>query len=69
MIKTLNTLTQSQKEWYVITLQGMVGADGKVEEVELSFALGICEDIGISEDKYIEIVEKAHLLMEKFMGR
>jgi len=68
MIRILNTLDRSQKEWYIITLQSMVTADGKVEEIEISYALGFAEDIGISEEEYVKIIQKAELLMKKFMG-
>jgi uncharacterized tellurite resistance protein B-like protein len=68
MIRVLNTLTQYQKEWFAVTLNGLVAADGKIDKIELNIAVGICGEIGISEDKYVEIVQKAHLLMEKFMG-
>lgn len=66
--RILNTLDKSQKEWYIITLHSLVVADGKVEENEIGFALEYAEDIGISEDEYIQIVQKAELLMKKFRG-
>jgi|SRR5690606_5267576 len=66
--RILNTLDRSQKEWYIITLHSMVAADGKVEEIEISYALGFADDIGISEDEYVQIIQKAELLMKKFMG-
>lgn len=65
--RILNTLSRSQKEWFVVALQSMVNADGKVEDIEMDYALGIAKDIGITEEEYIQIVQKAKLLTEKFM--
>ena len=66
MISILNTLDSSKKEWYVATVHGMVLADGEVESIEVSFALGICEDIGISEEKYVEIIEKGQAIAKLY---
>lgn len=66
-INILNSLDRSQKEWYVLAVHQMVRADGKVENVEISYSLGFCEKIGISEDDYIQIIQKAEMLLKKFM--
>lgn len=65
--RILNTLDKNQKEWYIITLHSIVAADGKVEDIEIGYALGFADAIGISEDEYIQIIQKADLLMKKFM--
>lgn len=68
IIRILITLDRIQKKWYIITLRSMVAADGKVEGTEISYALGFADDIGISKDEYVQIIQKAELLMKKFMG-
>ncbi len=65
--RLLNTLDRSQKELFIITLNSMVTADNKVEDIEIGYALGIAEDIGISGDEFVQIIKKSELLMKKFM--
>lgn len=66
IIRILNTLNKSQKEWYIITLHSMIYADGKIEDIEVGYALNFAENIGISEDEYIKIIEKAEYILKQF---
>lgn len=66
IIRILNTLDRRLKEWYVLTIHGLIAADGKVEEAEMTYALSYAMDIGISADEFIEIIEK-NIAISKFL--
>ncbi len=66
IFRILNTLDKSQKEWYVIALNSMVVADGRVEDIEIKFAVGFAESIGISEKEYFGIIHNAESIMDNF---
>lgn len=66
MIAVLNTLKPSQKEWFLICLHEMVLIDGKVQEIEVAFALGFANDLGFNEDDYFRVIQKAAAIAENF---
>jgi uncharacterized tellurite resistance protein B-like protein len=66
LIRILNTLTQDQKEWFVVTLGTMAASDGKKNEDQFLYALGISEKIGISEEEMAIILQKSELLGNLF---
>lgn len=69
IIRILNTLERTQKEWFITALHGMIHADGKVEDIEIGYALGFAEDIGISQNEYKQIIEKVNLLMKLYLDK
>jgi uncharacterized tellurite resistance protein B-like protein len=64
MIFVLNTLSISQKEWFLVCLHEMVLTDGKVQDIEVAFALGFAKDLGFSEDNYFKVIEKAAAIVQ-----
>ncbi|RKD90026.1 TerB family tellurite resistance protein [Mangrovibacterium diazotrophicum] len=66
VIKILNTLDRSQKEWLIVSIHGMIFADGKIEDAEIAVALAIANSIGISEYEYEMIIKKTEFLMREF---
>ena len=72
IIKILDKLAKSQKdgfkEWFIVSLHSMTLADGRPNATEVNCALMFAEGIGVSEDEYVQIIDKAELLMKSFMG-
>lgn len=66
IIKVLNSLSKSQKEWYVITAWSILIADGQAEGAEVRYVLETFEDIGITEHEFQRIFQKAKALMNRF---
>lgn len=66
IIKYLDSLSKTQKEWYVVAVHGLVSSDGKANKRELDFAFGFCDGIGITEDEYIQIIKKTDALSKNF---
>lgn len=64
----LNSLSPRQKKWYIVAVHDLISCDGKIKESEANYAIGFCNKIGISDDKYMEVVEKSELLKQKFFG-
>ena len=69
MIAILNSLTKIQKEWFMLCLHEMVLIDGQVKDIEVSFALGFANDLGISDHEYFEIIDKAIAISRLFSGK
>ncbi len=66
LFQILNSLAESQKDWYIITAFGMMHADGKSLEVEFKYLVGFFSRMGITEERYENVLRKTQLLMEKF---
>ncbi len=66
LISDLRTISQSQKEFLVVAAWEMITCDGRPNETELQVAGNIFEQIGISEQLFVETIEKTHALMKKF---
>lgn len=62
MLATLNTLSRSQKEWLAVAVNGVIQADGKVQQIELDYAQALFEQIGFSAQEYTQAVQKAHAI-------
>lgn len=58
----LNSLTQSQKDWYIITAYGMVHADNKALEAEIQYAFTFFAKMGISERRIESVINKSELM-------
>lgn len=65
-IPILNTLDKNQKEWYIVAMNTVMQADGKVLEKEVQYCLIIAEDIGISAEEYKRILDKTNKLFNLF---
>ncbi len=57
LMRILNTLSRTQKEWLVTLIYSIVIVDGVVEDIEISFAAGISKEIGISESEFGDIIK------------
>jgi len=64
LIQTLNTLDESQKEWYIIAIHELATTDGMPRDKEISNVLGFADSIGISEERYEQIIEHAALVIK-----
>lgn len=64
LVHSLKYLSYSQRLWFVTALHHMSGTEGKVIPSKLTVAVGICNRIGISDDEYVSIIQKAHKLTE-----
>jgi len=51
LYQLLNNMNESQKDWYVITILGMVYSDGSVIKEELEHVINFLKAIGFSEDQ------------------
>ncbi len=66
IIHQLNSLNKSQKEWTAFTMDGLLKIDRNYTEKQLNFVLGFCNDMGISEDELIRIVDKHYAIIKSF---
>ena len=63
VFKSLNDLSDSQKDWYIITVFGMIHADGKVLDEELTDAERFLSGImGISKERINDAIQKNQLV-------
>jgi uncharacterized tellurite resistance protein B-like protein len=67
LFQFLNSLTEGQKDWYIITAFGMMHADGKSLEVEFKYLVGFFSRMGITEERYEKVLRKTQLLMDNIM--
>ncbi len=66
LINTLKTLDKDQQEWFIVALQSMILSNKTYIENKLGVAIDICNRMGISDDKYVEVVNKAEAIMKRF---
>lgn len=66
LFRNLNSLGESQKDWYIVTAFGMVHADGRALEEEFQYLLVFFEKMGISEQRFENVIKKTELLMQNF---
>lgn len=62
VFEQLREFSDEQKEWYLVTVTGMIHADGKVLENELDDALRYLLAMGISKERMIEIIGKLNAM-------
>lgn len=67
MMNMLNSLDESQKEWFVAAIYDLILSDGSVNNIESAYVSGISDDLGISNEEFVEIVKKSHLLAKKYL--
>lgn len=62
----LKSLSPSQKDWYILTIVGLMNADRMITESEFSNMIIMFNKIGISENRVVDVVEKASALGKFF---
>lgn len=60
----LNTLSQSNKEWYAVAIKGLLSQKGQPEEKKLHIALTILSDIGITEYEFVALAKQAEAIYQ-----
>ena len=66
LFRNLNSLGESQKDWYIVSSWGMVHADGKAIKEEFQHLLVFFDEMGISEERFENVIKKSELLMQNF---
>ena len=61
VFESLNDFSDSQKDWYIVIVYGMVHADGKVLDEELADAGRFLEGMGISKERINDTIQKNSL--------
>jgi hypothetical protein len=69
LFQDLNSLTESQKDWYIITALAMIHSDGQALEVELLFLETFFIKMGITEKRFNNVIKKTPLLSELYRKR
>lgn len=67
LVSILNTLSRSDKDWFSYSLYTLLYQNGKPEGNKLQIALTILNDIGISQDEFISVVDKSNALYKRLM--
>lgn len=62
LFRVLQKLNDEQKDWFIITLHGMIQADGRTEESEIRQINLILRRVGITRDHYDDVVQRSKLL-------
>jgi uncharacterized tellurite resistance protein B-like protein len=62
LMSILNTLTKTQKKWFITKMFLVIMADGKAKDIEQSFFEGISKDLGFTEDEVIKIIEEKRMV-------
>ncbi len=65
----LKTISQNQKEFLVVAAWDMIICDGRPNETELQVVVNLFEQIGISEDKFVEIIEKTQAISKQLFSK
>jgi uncharacterized tellurite resistance protein B-like protein len=66
LLDILKTLSIGQKEWLIVAFHSMAMAKGNGTEEEGAVIMKICNSIGISDEMYIETIEKFANVMKRF---
>ena len=62
----LSSLDEGQKDWYIITVLGMVHADGVALDKEFEYAMAFFDRMEITVERCENVMKKSQLLMEMF---
>lgn len=62
----LNSLNESQKDWFIVTSFEMVHVDGKALENEVKYMITIFQQMNITEDRFEKVIKKTQNIMDKF---
>ena len=63
-IAVLNSLNEEQKDWFVVTVVGMVHVDGSAIDEELRYAKELFNKMGITEQRFKEIINNSEAIKE-----
>lgn len=58
LLKDLKTISGSEKDILIVSIWGLIICDGKPNERELSVTYFLFEKIGITEDRFLKVIEK-----------
>ncbi len=67
LFNLLNSLDESQKDWYILTVVGMIHADGQVLEVEFQYMETFLSKMGITKQRFEDVLKFSQLMMKKFL--
>jgi uncharacterized tellurite resistance protein B-like protein len=62
----LNKMNTKQKDWYILTIFGMIWADGKALDIEFNHGIAYLDAIGITEEYAMKILKKSELIAKAF---
>lgn len=62
LVHILNTLDRPNKEWFAVTTYSLIMCDGAAKDDEVGMAIYVCSQIGINEQEYYKIIDKAKSL-------
>jgi len=62
----LKNLDDSQKDWFIVTIFGMLSADGKGKEVEFNTMGFILDNMGISSQRLDRVLSKYNAIVSTF---
>ncbi len=65
VFKLLKGFSDNQKDWYLVTVAGMIHADGKVLANELDDAFRYLLSMGISKKRMDNTIEKLNSIIDK----
>jgi len=63
---SLSSLDESQKDWYILTVFGMIHADEVPLEIEFQYASSFFDSMGITEERCENVIKKAAALQKFF---
>lgn len=66
-IAILKTLTEGQKDWLIVTLLGMVHADGKALQEEYDLMQNFFTIIGVTMHRVESVVKKTQILSRGYL--
>lgn len=66
MNKQIINLSESQTDWYILSMFDIMNADGILSEEEYDKLIFVFNKVGITENRAVEVVEKANALKNHF---
>jgi len=66
LINLLNSLSESQKDWYIVTVMGMIYADGEALDSEFECLNLFFPSMGITLERAEKVLKKSILIMNNF---
>ena len=64
--RSLNSLSNGDKDWYVIAIFGMIHADGRALEVEYAYAEAILNVMNVTIEDALKTLQKSQAMMDYF---
>jgi hypothetical protein len=66
-IEILNTLENNNKEWFAISLNDFLKRVPRLSMTKIQYVMGVLNDIGISETRFIQIADNADKLKKLYI--